>query len=70
MLIGSVDLTGLEPVPATLMGFRAAITPQAHPGDATLSTDRGHGRPSHHRLWIPEMKLFLRRVAHSNPVLA
>ena len=34
-----MDLTGLEPVPATLMGFRAAITPQAHADERTLLAD-------------------------------
>ena len=32
-----MDLTGVEPAPATLTECCAAITPQAHSGDATQS---------------------------------
>ena len=38
---------GLEPAPVTLMGFCAAITPQAHCLEVSLSLWQTHGHSSH-----------------------
>src|SRR6185312_633056 len=50
-----MDLTGLEPAPATLAGCCASATPQAHACNGNDETCELHVHPSHRSPGIPEM---------------